>query len=196
MFLLGGVLIGPSLHAWYGMLNRFIPDPSSRGALLRLAADQLIFAPTFIPLVLVSILGMEGKLSEFPQKLKDDYWNSLVANWKLWIPFNFVNFRFIPGNFQVLFANGVSIVWNCYISFIGYKPTSKGSSNAIEGGEAVKVEKKVTEAPLSVDTASTSTSAPAPAPTLNPVSPAVTVDGVSVPEILDTIKASEAALSK
>jgi protein Mpv17 len=62
MLILGGVVIGPSLHFWYNALHKFLPAQTTAGALMRLAADQLVFAPTFIPFVFGVILSMEGKI--------------------------------------------------------------------------------------------------------------------------------------
>ena len=33
--------------------------------------------------------------------MKRDWKDAVIANWKLWIPFQFLNFRFIPQNLQV-----------------------------------------------------------------------------------------------
>jgi hypothetical protein len=35
----------------------------------------------------------------------------------LWIPANFVTFRFVPLRFQVLFANVIALGWNAYLSW-------------------------------------------------------------------------------
>ena len=44
----GLVLIGPSLHVWYGSLGKIVTAGGNTGAVLRLALDQLLFAPVFI----------------------------------------------------------------------------------------------------------------------------------------------------
>ena len=33
--------------------------------------------------------------------MKRDWKEAVIANWKLWIPFQFLNFRFIPQSLQV-----------------------------------------------------------------------------------------------
>jgi hypothetical protein len=58
---LGTVLVGTTLHHWYGFLARRFPDASIHGALKRLAFDQFFFAPAFIATFMACSLVMEGK---------------------------------------------------------------------------------------------------------------------------------------
>ena len=44
---------------------------------------------------------MQGHSNQIKGKLKQDLKTTVIANWKLWVPFQFLNFRFIPGNLQV-----------------------------------------------------------------------------------------------
>ena len=55
-----------------------------------------------------------------PRKL-----TALVANWALWVPAQLVNFRYIPGKFQVLFSNVVALGWNAYLSFTAHEAEAK-----------------------------------------------------------------------
>jgi len=41
----------------------------------------------------------------------------MIVNWKLWPAANFVNFKFVPVQLQVLFANFVALIWNTYLSW-------------------------------------------------------------------------------
>ena len=42
----------------------------------------------------------------------------LKANWYLWIPFMFLNFRVIPLNLQAVASNVMALLWNVYMSFV------------------------------------------------------------------------------
>ena len=48
MALLGGVLIAPTLHVWYGQLSRIFPGTATVDVVKRVAVDQFLFAPAFI----------------------------------------------------------------------------------------------------------------------------------------------------
>ncbi|GAU44864.1 hypothetical protein TSUD_329200 [Trifolium subterraneum] len=119
--LLGVVLVGPTLHFWYLYLSKLVTLSGTSGALLRLVIDQFIFAPIFIGVFLSSLVTLEGRPSQAVPKLKQEWFSAVLANWQLWIPFQFLNFRFVPQQFQVLAANVVSLVWNVILSFKAHK---------------------------------------------------------------------------
>ena len=130
--LLGGVLVGPALHYWYGFLNRVVPGTGTAVTLKRLAIDQTVFAVSFIPIFMSSALTLEGKFKDIPSVLSREWMPALFANWFIWIPGNFVNFRFITPKFQVLFANSIALVWNAYLSWASHRgadTTAVGDTN-------------------------------------------------------------------
>jgi len=121
MLIFGGCIVGPSLHFWYNFLNRTFTVAGTSGALQRLACDQGIFAPTFIVIAFTFMLGMDGRIHDVPVHLKEHWWPTTVTNWVLWIPTMFLVFRFVPLSLQVLVVNGVALIWNTYLSFVGHK---------------------------------------------------------------------------
>ncbi|KAL0318696.1 UNVERIFIED_CONTAM: GEM-like protein 6 [Sesamum angustifolium] len=98
--LLGLVLVGPTLHFWYLYLSNLVTAPGASGAFLRLFLDQFLFSPIFIGTFLSALVTLEGRPSDVIPKLKQEWFSSVVANWQLWIPFQFLNFRFVPQQFQ------------------------------------------------------------------------------------------------
>ena len=68
---LGGALIGPALHLWYGTLNRIIPQQTTAGALKRLALDQFVFAGPFIATFMSSALTLNGRPEQILQLKKE-----------------------------------------------------------------------------------------------------------------------------
>ncbi|GBG62655.1 hypothetical protein CBR_g31674 [Chara braunii] len=98
---IGLCLVGPALHYWYLALSRFVTIKGTPGVLTCLALDQLFFAPIFITSFFTSLLTLEGRADDIIPKLKQDFVNTLIANWKLWVPFQFINFAFIPQPLQV-----------------------------------------------------------------------------------------------
>ncbi|XP_020594007.1 protein sym-1 [Phalaenopsis equestris] len=118
---LGLVLVGPTLHFWYLSLSKLISLPGASGASLRLFLDQFFFSPIFIGVFLCALVTLEGRPSQVIPKLQQEWFSSVLANWQLWIPFQFLNFRFVPQKFQVLAANVVALVWNVILSFKAHK---------------------------------------------------------------------------
>ncbi|KAJ7972049.1 Peroxisomal membrane MPV17/PMP22-like protein [Quillaja saponaria] len=119
--LLGLVLVGPTLHFWYLYLSRLVTLPGASGAFLSLLLDQFLFSPIFIGAFLATLVTLEGRPSQVVPKLEQEWFSSVLANWQLWIPFQFLNFRFVPQQFQVLAANVIALVWNVILSFKAHK---------------------------------------------------------------------------
>ena len=118
---LGGALLAPVLHVWYGRLGVWIPGGNPMAVVKRLALDQLFFAPLFIPTFMSSLMILEKGSSctsaVIVERLKLSWADAVLLNWTLWVPANGINFAFIPGRYQVLFANCVGFVWNTALSF-------------------------------------------------------------------------------
>ncbi|WCJ28694.1 Peroxisomal membrane 22 kDa (Mpv17/PMP22) family protein [Euphorbia peplus] len=118
---LGLVLVGPTLHFWYLSLSKMVTMPGTSGAFLRLLIDQFMFSPMFIGLFLSTLVTLEGKPELVVPKLQQEWFSAVLANWQLWIPLQFLNFRFVPQQFQVLAANAIALVWNVILSFKAHK---------------------------------------------------------------------------
>ena len=50
-------------------------------------------------------------------RLQNDLPNAIIVGWAMWIPSMAFMFKFVPGKYQVLFSNGVGLVWNTYLSW-------------------------------------------------------------------------------
>ncbi|XVF40859.1 hypothetical protein PTKIN_Ptkin01aG0150500 [Pterospermum kingtungense] len=119
--LLGLVLVGPTLHFWYLSLSNLVKLPGAAGAFLRLLLDQFLFSPIFIGVFLSTLVTLEGRPSQVIPKLHQEWFSAVLANWQLWIPFQFLNFRFVPQQFQVLAANFIALIWNVILSYKAHK---------------------------------------------------------------------------
>ncbi|KAH7690864.1 Mpv17/PMP22 protein [Dioscorea alata] len=118
---LGFVLVGPTLHFWYLSLSKLVTTPGASGAFVCLLLDQFLFSPIFIGVFLSLVVILEGRPSQVVPKLKQEWPSSMVANWQLWIPFQFLIFRFVPQQFQVLATDFVALAWNAILSFKAHR---------------------------------------------------------------------------
>ncbi|EMR68320.1 Protein required for ethanol metabolism [Eutypa lata] len=120
MFLYGGAIFGPAATMWFGFLQRNVVLRSANATIAaRVAADQLVFAPTFIGIFLGSMAVMEGGSPS--DKLAKSYPSALQANYMLWPFVQLANFKFVPLQYRVLLVNVVSIGWNCFLSLLNSK---------------------------------------------------------------------------
>uniref|UniRef100_A0A7S0BWE6 Uncharacterized protein n=1 Tax=Proboscia inermis TaxID=420281 RepID=A0A7S0BWE6_9STRA len=84
---LGSVLIAPIVHHWYSFLNKKIPTQRINAVLKRTFYDQTICAPLIMPTFISSVMVLEGKkISDITYKMENEYFQTLVANWMLWVP--------------------------------------------------------------------------------------------------------------
>lgn len=118
---LGAALVGPTLHFWYGTLGKIVTAQGSTKAFISLVLDQGLFAPAFLCVFLSSLFTIDGKMNEIVPKLKQDFAATVSMNWNIWIPFQYLNFRFVPLNLQVAAANVVALLWNTYLSWASHK---------------------------------------------------------------------------
>jgi len=121
--ILGGFLVGPTLHVWYGNLARWFPGQSAKATIKRTIADQFVFAPSFLAVFITCHSIIEGKYNLATQHLSDRWATTVVANWGLWIPAQIVNFRFTPVAYQVLVSNITALAWNTYLSWSAHSRT-------------------------------------------------------------------------
>jgi Mpv17 / PMP22 family len=110
----GGFLVGPVLHYWYGFVGVRIPGNTLRVTLMRLAIDQLVFSPCFTACFVASLTIMNRE--PVMQKLNQDLFHIVQAGWVVWTPMMFINFKFVPSKYQVLFSNSIGLIWNIYLS--------------------------------------------------------------------------------
>jgi len=138
--ILGGALVAPTVHVWYGYLMSSIPGSSITAIGKRLFMDQGLFAPLFLPTFVSCLTGLEhinvdsnddttlqsknnnsnndnDLISHISNRLRNDVPDAIVVGWKIWIPSMTIMFAFIPGKFQVLYSNCIGFVWNAYLSW-------------------------------------------------------------------------------
>jgi len=57
-------------------------------------------------------------MESIQKQLENDYQDTIVANWKLWVPATVVNIGFVPPILRVLFLNCVFFFWSIYLSLL------------------------------------------------------------------------------
>ena len=69
----------------------------------------------------------QATASEGIERYKANIATDMVNCWKLWVPFQAINFSVVPVHMRVPFAAGVSFVWSCILSALrgDMKPVHK-----------------------------------------------------------------------
>ena len=91
----------PLVHHWYLRLSGWFPN-----AFHRMLCDQVFWAP----LGLAAFLGSNSLLEEqslplAKQQITESFLPVLKANYMVWPAIQLINFKFVPGPYQVLVVN-------------------------------------------------------------------------------------------
>jgi len=142
----GLVLQAPWNHFYYLTLDSVLPptpDPLTLTTLTKVTIDQFLQAPIFT-VVIFYFLGLaEGKsMEDVRGQLGRDYKDTMVANWKLWVPATAVNIAFCPPALRVLFLNCVFFFWSIFLSLkLNGDGDGDGEGVVAMGEEEAMVEK-------------------------------------------------------
>lgn len=103
---------------WYRFLQIYSKHPQFVEVIRKVMLDQFCFSPislfcffTYGTMVLES-----GTWEDTKAKLRRLYLPTLVANYCVWFPVQFVNFLLVPRDYQVPFLSSVLVLWNCFLS--------------------------------------------------------------------------------
>lgn len=103
---------------WYGVLNKQIGSKGTTVVIKKVFVDQVIFAPTFLSMILVTVGAMQGKNWDvIKQDLDANYLDVLKTNYYIWPWVQLVNFYYVPLQYQVLLVQFVALFWNSYLSW-------------------------------------------------------------------------------
>lgn len=144
---LGAFFTGPTLHYWYGFLAQRFPGATLGNAVQRLALDQLVFAPCFVPSFFAAVMVLDGKPHMIREKLTAEWYPTMVSirvrcaamqsrlyfissptvllqvtNYSVWVPAMFVNFLLVPPSYQVG-DEALSIPGPCEVPYVATKPS-------------------------------------------------------------------------
>jgi peroxisomal membrane protein 2 len=126
-------MAAPWNHFYYMLLDGQIPptpDPLSATNVVKVLIDQFIQAPIFTVLIFAFLGTLEGKDgASIRRQLDDNYKDTIIANWKLWVPATIINIAFVPPLLRVLYLNIVFFFWSIYLSLVLNKEEEGASSS-------------------------------------------------------------------
>ncbi len=90
--------------------------------LLQVAIDQVIWAPVFTLVFLAWIGVTSGKSSsEIVAKAKSGLIEGVVGSWTVWPLAHTINLTSVPTEQRLLYVTSVQIIYNVFLSIIGFK---------------------------------------------------------------------------
>jgi len=104
------------------VLDSVLPPPQDPFSFINVEKtfiDQFIQAPIFTAIIFLFLGALEGKsMDQLKNKLQADYFSTMTANWKLWIPVTAINICFCPPVLRVAFVNVVFFGWTIFLSLV------------------------------------------------------------------------------
>lgn len=117
----GFFISAPANHHWHRFLDSSIGAQRPTGPtslLLKLAADQLLFAPTFTVVFYAWMGVLQGRPDLVAATLGVKFWPTLIAKWSFWPGVSLFNLRYVPQRLRVFVINVFGILWSCYVSML------------------------------------------------------------------------------
>ncbi|KAL1409852.1 Protein required for ethanol metabolism [Vanrija albida] len=137
----GAGIFAPLVTVWLRALDKIPIKNKLAGTITKVAADQLIAAPTFLTGFFTVMTLLEGKdLAAAKQKWHESFFPTLKANWTLFVPFQAINLL-IPLQYRVLAINAVNIPWNTFLSVQNSKGAKAQAETKSDGDIALATAK-------------------------------------------------------
>ncbi|KAJ3052543.1 hypothetical protein HK097_006074 [Rhizophlyctis rosea] len=126
-----GLIFGaPITHGWYKILDRRLGHGMDLPtALKKVAADQLLAAGPLTAFFFTVNSAAEGmNVEQIKQRLEQNMWPTMKANWAIWPAALAFNFWFVPLKLRVLFVNILGLGWGTYLSFVQHQQHDVGKT--------------------------------------------------------------------
>ena len=115
--LVGALWVGPLLAAWFQVMDFYVPGRSAGAVSIKILMDQVLQGPFMISTMflwtgLLAGAGLSGALASIRGCLRDTWVKSVYV----WSPVQAVQQLFVPPEYRVAVANGVSYFWDTYLA--------------------------------------------------------------------------------
>lgn len=107
---------GAFQHFLFANLQDAIPDP-----IVRVAVNQGLIIPLcYYSLLVFLVPKLRAKTKQEEEDLRGsiNLMKMIPRNWLFWVPLQFVQFNFIPIEFQVVYCSCLSLIWNIILSLL------------------------------------------------------------------------------
>lgn len=134
----GALYTGGAQHFIFHYLNAEFDEPLLRLSLAQFGFIPFCYYPTFLLVVPTIRAGLEYGFgtddASYRQKelftdVAGKIPTTLVRNWGFWLPVQFIQFNFIPTDYQVTYAAAFGVLWNAILSWSTASSTSTSTDN-------------------------------------------------------------------
>ncbi|KAK5645139.1 hypothetical protein RI129_006439 [Pyrocoelia pectoralis] len=117
-----GLAFGPLHHYFYMWLDKALPQRTLKVISQKILWDQIVMSPLCIVVFIYGVAGLEGKtIKSSTNELKEKFVDIYAFDWCIWPPTQFINFYYLPVKYQVLYINGITMLYNVFLSYIKHR---------------------------------------------------------------------------
>lgn len=126
----GFCVSGPIGYLWYPTLDKFVKTKfphflpgSAKFVFTKVMLEQLIYGPvlTFLYFPVVSFFEGGDALRTLPERLKNDFWKTLLVDELAFTLIAPITYKFIPVHFQLIWTTSVSSIENMFFSWVQHQ---------------------------------------------------------------------------
>ncbi|KAH8355110.1 hypothetical protein KR093_005797, partial [Drosophila rubida] len=118
---IGLCFAGPVLRKWYSTLDELVAkdQPAWQRVFKKVSIDQTCFSPLFTLSLSYLVPFVNGQAhKEIVERIRESYFRIMARGYMLWPMAQLINFSLIPLYLQVVFAQLIGLLWNCYLSLV------------------------------------------------------------------------------
>ncbi|CAH1801819.1 unnamed protein product [Owenia fusiformis] len=113
----GFAFSGPLIHYFYTFLDQWVPPGTKYATIKKVLIDRFILAPPFLLMFfyVTAILDGQGH-TVAAKKIQETFLPALLMNWRVWTVLQYINIKYVPREYRVLFGSAVALCWNIYLA--------------------------------------------------------------------------------
>lgn len=122
MFMMG-ISLGPLTHLWYNVaIDKLIKGVGNKMVFKKILADQFVAGPIFCSSFFFGMGLMEGRgIKGAVGEVRDNFLPVYMADWCFWPPAQYINFRYLPVEYRVVYVCTLTLCWNTFLSYMKHR---------------------------------------------------------------------------
>lgn len=123
---LAGAAAGVVCHYWYLILDKKLPQATTKIVCKKIVLDQVCFSPVMWVVFFGTLAIAEGvQLKTFGEEALHKGKKIWLAEVLIWPPAQAVNFAFLPTKYRVLYDSIISLGFDVYVSYLKHHTSGK-----------------------------------------------------------------------
>ncbi|XP_013783720.1 mpv17-like protein 2 [Limulus polyphemus] len=128
-----GIVLGALGHYWYGMLDRRFPGTKAVSVIKKLLSEMAL-SPPFALVMFQGVGLLEGRSQrQCFEDYKENIFTVLMFDYSFFLPFQTLNFIFLPPRFRVGYVGTLTLIYDIFMSYIIHKEDTMGHRHVTAG---------------------------------------------------------------